>query len=117
MYANKWDGNKKTSFYGLSQLQLQILSKFIQDHQNAGGVRYFALVDVHVRLREYAACGFTLVGMYNYLIWCLSENDKGQQRVANETSVYSDIAHDLNGMHDRSFSPRTSQYENWERLP
>jgi hypothetical protein len=107
-YAKKWSGKKGDgTIFGLDEVQFNALGKFIHDMQNEGKVKgdtFTPRVLVDTALHIFGAIGYSLVGMYNFLVWATGEEE-------DKYMIMATIGHDLNGKHDRFFSPRTSSYE------
>lgn len=100
----------------LTPLQRKVLVQFIQTQYNKDeltNTKWMSAMDVNVMLMEYSNMGHSVVGLYNFIIWGMEVVDN-ERNVATDTQIMSTISHDLKGMHDHCFAPRSGSYENME---
>jgi len=112
-YASKLDDQKNYKlFFGLDLDQFRGLSKYIHGfYISTMGVRAPMLVDIQGKLHLFGELGHSLVGMYNFLVWAQEiDPDSGEANIESQMEIMETIGHDLNGMHERFFVPRTSSY-------
>lgn len=113
-YVKKWDGKKSPDkIFGLDLDQWNGLTKYIHGYYiRTMGVHAPMLPELNARVFEFGAAGHSLVGMYNFLVWAQEiDPDNGEPNIESDTAIMATIGHDLNGMHESFFDPRTASYE------
>ena len=101
------------TMFGLTEIEFEALSKFIHGMQNMdrkNGDHFTPKVMIDTALWTYGSLGYSLVGMYNFLVWGQT-TEEGQRNIETDLQIMATIGHDLNGKHDRLFAPRTKSYE------
>jgi hypothetical protein len=87
---------------GVTPIEFTELRDFIVDAlKNTGqDVSRFTIA---CRLLDFRDAGFSLTSMHNYVKWaeCRGEGDE---------AILATLMHDINGMHESCFCPRTSSY-------